>query len=237
MKQHLINIYEDTVKRFEKINTESITTKHTINDIVLEKGIKPNVSVINSDTVSAGVFYAQKGKTCIINMASYKRPGGGVKRGAHAQEECLFRCSNLIETIPESFYPLKLNEGIYTKYALFIKNSNYVIIKPVKLDVVTVAAINLNSKKEGFENTKEYKTLMKTKMKLMLSLASENDCDNLILGAWGCGVFHNNPKTVAKMFKEVIDNNYFNIKNIVFAIINDHNSVDDNYNIFKNTLN
>ena len=125
---------------------------------------------------------------------------------------------------------------LQTKNALFIKDKNYVIIKPVELDVVTVASINLNEIEEGFENTLEYRTIMMNKMLLMLSLASENGCDNLILGAWGCGVFHNNPTIVAQMFKEVITNNYFNIKNIIFAIINDHNSTDDNYNIFKNIL-
>jgi len=47
-------------------------------------------------------------------MASYKRPGG-VRNGARAQEECLFRCSNLIQVVPNSFYPLKENEALYTK--------------------------------------------------------------------------------------------------------------------------
>jgi len=107
-----------------------------------------------------------------------------------------------------------------------------------KLDVVTVAAVNLNyggSHHKNFTSTPEYIKLMKNKMRLMFSLAIKNDCENLILGAWGCGVFKNDPYDVAEMFKKVTQE--YNIKNVVFAIINDHNSVDDNYSVFKRIIN
>ena len=149
----LQGIYEDTVEQFENISTKKqITTKHKFEDIFTLEDSPTNVVVINSDTVSAGVEYSLSGKTCILNMASYKRPGGGVKRGARAQEECLFRCSNLFE-IPESFYPLQQDECLYTKDATFIKNVHYGNMKPVILDVVTVAAVNLN---KGGTHNKEF---------------------------------------------------------------------------------
>lgn len=163
-------------------------------------------------------------------MASSKKPGGGVANGAMAQEECLFRCSNLFE-ISTDFYPLSKDEALYTKDAVFIKDKNYMIMEePVILDVVTIAALNLNHMK----TPDNYDEIMINKIKLMLSLALKNGCKNIILGAWGCGVFKNDPIRVSKLFEEFA---YGDFDNIVYAVINDHNSVSNNYEIFKNTLN
>ena len=62
-----------------------------------------------------------------------------------------------------------------------------------------------------------------------------SDCETIVLGAWGCGVFKNNPETIATLFKEVIEEGT-TTKNVVFAVINDHNSFADNYSIFKKIL-
>jgi uncharacterized protein (TIGR02452 family) len=73
----------------------------------------------------------------------------------------------------------------------------------------------------------------------MISLAAKNGVQNLILGAWGCGVFKNNPKLMAQYFSEVLVGEGYNLnfKNVVFAIINDHNSVGNNFEIFNNEFN
>jgi len=224
-KLQLIEIFQDTI---EQSTIASDTSKHTFNEIVSYPGVS-NVSVIDSDTVSAGVQFSKLGKTCILNMASPKDAGGGVERGAMAQEECLFRCSNLFISVSQAYYPLKNDECLYTKDAIFFKDRYYNYMEPIELDVVTIAAINLNN---GRPN--DYINIMMNKMKLMLSLAKKNECDNVILGAWGCGVFKNNPTEVASMFNKVIKQ--YEFKNVVFAVINDRNSVDDNYKVFKEII-
>jgi uncharacterized protein (TIGR02452 family) len=235
--KNLINVFKDT-KQYTIGNslTKSKTSKHTFSEIEPVHGVsKSNTIVINSDTVSASIDFSLLGKTALLNMASYKRPGGGVINGARAQEECLFRCSNLSEVIPTSLYPLQEDECIYTKSAIFFKDFNYDYIKPIEVDVITMAAINLN----GFRVTdfKQYIKTNKDKIRLMLSLAVKNDVKNVILGAWGCGVFKNNPVQIASFFKEVLDEGYdLYFDNVVFAIINDHNSVDNNLEIFKSIL-
>jgi len=45
------------------------------------------------------------------------------------------------------------------------------------------------------------------KMRLLLTLPSLNLCENVILGAWCCGVFKNNPTVVANFFRRVIEEN------------------------------
>jgi uncharacterized protein (TIGR02452 family) len=226
----LIEIYQDTLDYSNELR-DSITTKHNFSEILTNqsKG-KTNIEVINTDSVSALTAWSKVGKTAVLNMASYKRPGGGVINGARAQEECLFRCSNLGHVISTDFYPLQDDELLWTKDAHFFKDVNYGYMKDVQVDVVTIAAINLNVQKVD-----NYEELTKNKIRLMLSMAIKNDIDNLILGAWGCGVFGNNPGVMAKMFIDVINEGY-SFDNIIFAIINDHNSVGNNYNEFKSVI-
>lgn len=239
---NLINIFEDTFESSKNM-LGSITTKHTFSEINPPKltMYKPNISVVNSDSVSTLTEYSKLGKTCVLNMASYKRPGGGVHNGARAQEECLFRCSNLIHVISNSLYPLEENEALYTKDSVFFKEKNYDYMEPVICDVITIAAINLNenAKYDPVQNVSDYRKLTKDKIRLMISLAAKNGVQNLILGAWGCGVFKNDPNLMSKYFSEVLIGEGYSVdfKNVVFAVINDHNSVDNNYEIFHKNLN
>jgi uncharacterized protein (TIGR02452 family) len=226
---NLVEVYQDTLD-YSKDLINSITTKHDFGEISTSKSISKNIEVVNSDSVSALTEFSKTGKTAVLNMASYKRPGGGVINGARAQEECLFRCSNLGHVISTDFYPLQDDELLWTKDAVFFKDVNYGYMKDVKVDVVTIAAINLNAQKVD-----NYEELTKNKIRLMLSIATKNNIDNIILGAWGCGVFGNEPSKMAKMFMDVINEGY-SFDNIIFAIINDHNSVGNNYNEFKNII-
>ena len=240
--KNLVNVFQDTLENSKNL-TDSTTSKHTFDEtnpprLTMFKDI---ISVINTDSVSAVVEYSKLGKTCVLNMASYKRPGGGVHNGARAQEECLFRCSNLIQVVPTSFYPLEVNEALYTKDAIFFKDKDYEYMEPVVCDVITIAAINLNenAKYDPVQNLTDYRKITKDKIRLMVSLAAQNGVKNLILGAWGCGVFNNDPTTMSQYFSEVLVGEGYSVDfdNIVFAIINDHNSVGNNFDIFNNKFN
>lgn len=233
----LIKIFQDTEGHSSNMKN-SVTTKHKFNEIldsdVINVG-RNNIKVINSDSVSAIVEYYPEGKTCVLNMASYKRPGGGVKRGSRAQEECLFRCSNLTHVVPEYFYPLIENQCLYTKDAIFFKDVNYCYMDEVLSDVVTIAAFNLNEQEIDTTDSYYIKT-MKQKIRLMLSVAIMNDVDNMILSSFGCGVFKNNPEQISQFFYDILETENYKVffKNVIFAIINDHNSVGNNFEIFNN---
>lgn len=238
MKEKLIKIFNDTLDYATSNNLESKTIRYTDKDILPPKFIgQPivgsiNVKVVNTDSVSAIVEYSKLGKTCVLNMASYKRPGGGVARGAMAQEECLFRCSNLYNVVSSDFYPLSNSECLYTSGAHFFKDFKYNYMDDVTCDVVTIAALNLN---DSEYSNQEYYKITKNKIRLMLSTAIINKVDYLVLGAWGCGVFKNDPAIMAGLFGDIIlgEGYWTHFKSIVFAIINDHNSVGNNYSIFN----
>lgn len=229
----LISIYNDTLEYSKNIKSESITKKHTFEDILpCDKLIfKNNITVENIDTVSAAIKYNQ-GRTAVLNMASYKRPGGGVARGARAQEESLFRCSNLTNIISQDLYPLNPDECLYTSDAVFFKDFHYNQIPDFKCDVITIAAFNL-SNMDMLPTT--YESVTKNKIRLMCCIPSIYGVRNLILGAWGCGVYGNDPNVISSFYSSILkDEGYSSLYDkVIFAIINDHNSVANNYKIFK----
>ena len=233
-KEELIEVFKDTKKKTKGRHSHSQKLRFTM---------PLKVSVIASDTVSAIIQYADKVPVA-LNMASLRKPGGGVANGAMAQEECLFRCSNLHHSISKHAYPLKHNEAIYTHAAEFIKDRFYEDLpEPVNCDIITIPAVNINSRyrPDALMTDKEYTDLTSAKMRLIFRAAEENNRETLILGAWGCGVFKNDPQRIASMFWHVINelNNEYafkrtSLKHIVFAIINDKNANSDNLKTFEN---
>lgn len=240
---NLIDVFQDTLEISKNLPNRSQTTRHTTQEIIgpYLSVFENNIIVEPLDTVSAIQKWSQVGRVCALNMASYKRPGGGVENGARAQEECLFRCSNLFDVVSKDFYPLGDYECLYTQRALFFKDKDYIQIEPIQCDVITLAAINLNDKAkyDPVQNLYNYENLTREKIRLMLSVPQSWGAQYLILGAWGCGVFKNDPEKIAQYFKDaIIGEGYGSLyKKIIFAVINDHNSVANNYQIFNTILN
>jgi uncharacterized protein (TIGR02452 family) len=243
-KEKLIKVYQHT-KGMCSDFPMPLSLKHS-ERIIIEPNFKQKgiINVEPLDTVSALIKYGNQNsesKTAVLNNASSKRKGGGVENGSIAQEECLFRCSNLF-MIPDVYYPISSNEFIYTHQATFVKDSYYNTIFPIDADVITMPAVNLNKNHIDNKETKDlvenYEELMIFKIQQMFASAYSNDCNNIILGAWGCGVFKNDPKVVSDLFNKVLaEPEYrYGFDNIVFAIINDKNSVANNYEIFLETI-
>jgi uncharacterized protein (TIGR02452 family) len=239
---NLINVFQDTLEISKNLPNRSQTNRHTTQEIIgpYLSEFENNIIVEPLDTVSAIQKWSQVGRVCALNMASYKRPGGGVENGARAQEECLFRCSNLFDVVSKDLYPLRDHECLYTQRALFFKDKDYYQITPIECDVITLAAINLNDKAkyDPVQNLYNYENLTREKIRLMLSVPQSWGAQYLILGAWGCGVFKNDPEKVAQYFKDAIIGEGYGAlyKKIIFAVINDHNSVANNYEIFNKIL-
>ena len=66
----------------------------------------------------------------------------------------------------------------------------------------------------------------------MLDIASNKNVNILILGAWGCGVFGQDPSEVAKLFVEELKN-HKDIENIIFAIVDKESK---NYRAFEQVI-
>ena len=197
----------------------------------------------------------------VLNFASSTNPGGGVTKGSTAQEECLCRCSNLYLTLYREkcireYYNVNKkymsNLGsdaiIYSRNVYVFKDKDYNML-PVKdrfyVDVLTCAAPNLRENPRNQYNTdaseekltltdEELYNIHVKRARNILNVAIKNEDDYLILGAFGCGAFRNNPEIVAKAYKDVLQDYMYCFKVIDFAIIDGKYS--NNYEIFKRIL-
>lgn len=195
----------------------------------------PEISLVDNDTFTEA---SQYNKPCCLNFASHKRPGGGYKSSKFAskaksgrpiktQEEDLFRRSNLpeildVESLYRECYPLKGLKGIYCE-AIVNKDKKVQPCTEFVVSVITVAAV-VNPTYEDLD-------LIKNKVKRIFDIAADNHQETLILGAWGCGVFHNDPELIAHLFMEQTKRNL--IKKVVFAIPDKTSSV---YKIFEKAI-
>lgn len=202
------------------------------------------VSVENGDTIAVATRLKEKGFNVVsLNMANAKYPGGGAKSGARAQEESIFRASNYYQSLyrdenktldkrlgNKSYYVPEIG-GIYSpSVSVFRKsiNDGFAFQKPVELDFIAAAAPDL---KKG--TPKKYDDLMAKKIRGIFRIAAGTGHDTVVVGAHGCGAFKNPPEKVSALFKQVMLEKEFKgaFKNIVFAIINDHNGK-DNFEVF-----
>ena len=54
---------------------------------------------------------------------------------------------------------------------------------------------------------------------MVLALSLKHGYDSLVLGAWGCGVFQNDPREIALWFEDILKGKYRDqFKRVVFAV-------------------
>lgn len=222
--EEMLSKYSDDInKSVEK--TKIYSTGFQCNKILNEKTTE--IIIEDADMVSAGKEYHSKGKTALLNFASYKNPGGMFINGSKAQEECLCHASylyNVLKEFQSDFYDwnnkhknkaLYLNRGLYSPDILF--QYGEVLFH---CDVITCAAPN-KSAAQKYQNVsdKENTEVLKSRIKFTLDMAKDNNVDTLILGAYGCGVFGQDPTEVAEIFKECLQTTHKNcFSKVVFAI-------------------
>ena len=187
----------------------------------------------------------------VLNFASATTPGGGVKNGAAAQEECLCRCSTLYpalvtEYARKNFYsphrrqknPLHNDDCIYTPDVLVIKSD---VAEPERLDrsewltvdVITCAAPKLRT--VDIDDAQQLELHVK-RGRQILAVAAVNNIDVMILGAFGCGAFMNDPNIVAAAYRKILPEFDGIFERIVFAVYCSPRS-DKNFVAFNDILN
>ena len=190
-----------------------------------ENAFEPQVYFLNTDSVSA--IFATKplfqGKVAVLNFASYKNPGGMFMEGSSAQEEALCHKSFLYNVLRcfKSYYlwnnqhknkALYLDRAIYTPDVMFVRNG-----EAVYCDVITCAAPNFTvaHRYQGIDKNENDK-VMRSRICFVRDIAEEQKVDTLILGAYGCGVFGQDPETVAEMLAETFRKT--SVNKIIYAV-------------------
>ena len=217
-----------TTELIKEVNGEksSIDTR-TINYIN-----KPTTSFkVSKMTTQEALFNSLEEHITILNFASYKNPGGMFINGSSAQEESLCHSSFLFNVLKElmDYYNWNrehLSNGLYTDRAIYTPNVTFIDEKgyEVVADVITCAAPNrsLLVKYNAFTEDENVQVLA-SRVKFVRDVAylSNPNTKELILGAWGCGVFQQDAKLVAQFMLESFANSDYNF--VTFAIPDDKN--------------
>lgn len=203
---------------------------------------KTTVSISESLTLQAAERFCREGKkTAVLNFANPVEPGGGVWRGANAQEEYLCRASNLYRCLDSKYaapYYLGHREQLQrNRHKAFLASDKIIYSKNVtvirtdgsagqdytddwyQVDVITCAAPCFFTKDDALSYEQLYPLFCK-RIRNIFESAIENKIEVLILGAFGCGAFHNPPSVVAKAFRDVLlEDRYKNaFTDVIFAI-------------------
>lgn len=188
----------------------------------------------NISTVDAVRKLAARGRENIgvLNFASAKNPGGGFLNGAMAQEESLAASSTLYrtQTIQEEYYRanracksmMYTDYGIYSPDVIFFRDGDFCLAPPVKASVLTLPAVNMGQVIQKGEDRAEADRVMRRRMKLALAIFADQGAKNLVLGAYGCGVFRNDPRLIAAWWKELMEEGWGNWFESVFYAVLDH---------------
>lgn len=249
-KEERVKIFEETV---DFVRRKPFLTEKSMVDGTKFYGKKANVDydniprydtdikVVNNDCLYEAEKMIQDGlNPCVLNMASFSTPGGGVTRGSAAQEENLFRRTDLFKSLyqfhaiglnygvkqKEERYPLEYNfGGIYTPFVTVFKGGEDVNYKQLD-NVFTVSVVSVPAVKKP-PLSKDGKIVpwavdtIKNKIRQIFDIALENGHDSIVLSAFGCGAYGTPPEQMAKLFNNIIESKRYKgtFKVIHFAII------------------
>lgn len=219
--------------------------------IVSARTRKAKITVENLTTVEAIKKYQGSSlqdfkdykSMLVLNFASYKNPGGKFLEGSFAQEESLCHESflyNVLRRFDKTYYEqnrfytnkcLYRDVAIYTPYILF-QEFNENGDERWAADILTCAAPNYKAAKRYYNVTEEENLkALESRINFVMRVITIHQPRVLILGAFGCGVFGQDPNVVASMFKNAIDGIEYQPEQIIFAI--PYNFHKENYEAFQ----
>ncbi|MCF8004116.1 MAG: TIGR02452 family protein [Chromatiaceae bacterium] len=183
------------------------------------------VQVANETTLMAARRRVEQGdRVLALNFANGLHPGGGFLSGARAQEEVLCRSSALFATLrgdamyahhaqrpqPDSTHWAILSPEV----PVFRTDEGTALDEPWHLSVVTCAAPYVPGVGQPLAGD-----LLQARIERVLAIAQAFGYETLVLGAWGCGAFENDPRRTAEDFQAALAGRFAGaFGHVVFAI-------------------
>ena len=200
----------------------------------LEKKYKTVIDVYPEDVLVVAEKYVDRiNKVLVLNLASARHPGGGVERGAMAQEEELFRRTLYFTSLKRNLYPIQVTTNILTPDILVVKDDNYMDLeKPFSVSMLAAAAIRYDKRIVSYKP--HDRAIMQETIMNIFRTAYKNGYDTLILGALGCGAFKNPTHQVVELYNEAIAKFNGCFKYIAFAVLDSRH--DDNFDQFNELI-
>lgn len=148
---------------------------------------------------------------CVLNFANPVVPGGSYQNGQPSQEASLCLHTLLYPTLDgNEMYTANRRaandmEGsdvmIYSPNVSVLRDEYYKeLVHPFKVNVISATPVD-NRKYEVVAGQK----IMERRIRKIINLAAYKHADVLILGAFGCGVYKNDPKKISKCFYNILE--------------------------------
>ena len=199
---------------------------------LIDSGYNPAILNLASRTSPGGGYHkgtsAQEESLCQASTLSQSLYQFGDPKYKHIRESGVTPVSGV--------YPMDINfGGVYSPSVTFFRHNidNYFALRDTQFScpVITVASLS-NREKNEYTNderiyfqdngylTEDGKEIEKNKIRTIFRIALDNGHDSIVLGAFGCGVYHLCCDEVASLFKDILNEDEFNnrFKRIVFAI-------------------
>ena len=179
----------------------------------------------NESTLEAAQRLQETGlKVLALNFANGIEPGGGFLQGSRGQESVLCRSSALYATqegdamyqahqarpLPDSTDWAILSPDV----PVFRADDGRLLDQPWSLDILSCAAPYAPTLGHGASAD-----LMQSRIRRVLAIARAFGYTGLVLGAWGCGTYGNDPGRVAAIFHAALQEQAGAFAEVVFAII------------------
>ncbi len=183
------------------------------------------VQVANETTLAASRRLFDHGlRTLTLNFANGIHPGGGFLDGARAQEEVLCRSSALYLTLHnDPMYAAHRHKphmeaspwaSLSPDVPVFRNDAGVALEQPWPLSILTCAAPyapEVGQPRAG--------DLLQQRIQRVLAIAHAYGYTALVLGAWGCGAFANDPQRTAGDFHAALAGEFAGLfTEVVFAI-------------------
>ncbi|WP_432122368.1 TIGR02452 family protein [Streptomyces sp. S1] len=170
----------------------------------------------------------------VLNFASARNPGGGYLNGAQAQEEALCRSSALYATLlraPEYYEHHRADRDVFysdrvihsPRVPVFRDDRGELLAEPFTVGFLTSPAPNAGVvRRTAPERAGRLPAALASRAERVLETAAAAGYRRLVLGAWGCGVFRNDPEQVAGAFRTLLtgDGRFAgHFEEVVFAVL------------------
>jgi uncharacterized protein (TIGR02452 family) len=243
---------KETQNILEQIDlTESLSGTVLYSDFEFEWPLNPNYVSIHIVTNYTTIGQLEQftipslNKVSILNFASANNIGGGWLKGSVAQEEDIARASGLVKCLSKKeigsmyrgnqgtngFYK---NDVVFCSSVPFFRYAEGSLRDIYNVSIISCPAVNATIAKERGETRKKIDEVMESRIERILRIAVINGKTRLVLGAFGCGVFGNDPETVAMIFKRQLEGQFDGYFEQVFFAIPGSKNVNEFRSVFPN---
>ena len=202
-------------------------------EVPVNLGRTTTISVRDEDALVAARRLHECGlRPVVLNFASARNPGGGWNvKGVRGQEEELCRRTDLAAHLgapsAERFYADHAKvDAMNSSWVLY---SDGVVVKdaePWTCAFVSCAAPNAKElfrsgrpAEELRELEAEIAAVFETRAERILAVAASQGHPSVVLGAWGCGNFGNDPRVVAGAFTRALRGPFLDVfSEVAFAV-------------------